>query len=54
MTGNGPVVIASYGALDLHQLQPGESFTVDSGHLVAYDNTISLQTRTVAGLMTSM
>ncbi|MFM8352600.1 MAG: TIGR00266 family protein, partial [Actinomycetales bacterium] len=54
MTGNGPVVIASYGALDLHELKPGESFTVDSGHLVAYDNTISLQTRTVAGLMTSM
>lgn len=54
MTGNGPVVIASYGALDLHQLQAGEAFTVDSGHLVAYDNTITLQTRTVAGLMTSM
>jgi uncharacterized protein (TIGR00266 family) len=54
MTGTGPVVIGSYGALDLHQLQAGESFTVDSGHLVAYDNTITMQTRTVAGLMTSM
>ncbi len=54
MTGTGPVVIGSYGALDLHQLQAGESFTVDSGHLVAYDNTITMQSRTVAGLMTSM
>lgn len=54
MTGNGLVVVGSYGAIDLHDLQPGESFTVDSGHLVAYDDAIGMTTRTVSGLMTSM
>ncbi len=54
MTGNGKVVVGSYGALDLHVLQAGEGFTVDSGHLVAYDDGIGMQTRTVSGLMTSM
>lgn len=54
MTGNGKVVVGSYGALDLHALQAGEGFTVDSGHLVAYDDGIGMQTRTVSGLMTSM
>lgn len=54
MTGGGQVVVGSYGALDLHNLQAGEGFTVDSGHLVAYDDGIGMQTRTVSGLMTSM
>ena len=54
MTGNGQVVVASYGALDLHELQAGQAFTVDSGHLVAYDDGIGMKTRTVSGLMTSM
>ncbi|MDQ5973560.1 MAG: hypothetical protein QG661_769 [Actinomycetota bacterium] len=54
MTGSGQVVVGSYGALDLHELQPGQGFTVDSGHLVAYDDSIGMKTRTVSGLMTSM
>ncbi len=54
MTGDGQVVVGSYGAMDLHELQAGEMFTVDSGHLVAYDDGIGMTTRTVSGLMTSM
>ena len=54
MTGAGHVVVASYGALDLQELAPGETLTVDSGHLVAYDDGIAMKTRTVAGLMTSV
>ncbi|MBK9740036.1 MAG: TIGR00266 family protein [Actinobacteria bacterium] len=53
MTGAGQVVVASYGALDLNELQPGETFTVDSGHLVAYDDSIAMKTRTASGIMTS-
>jgi uncharacterized protein (TIGR00266 family) len=53
LTGAGQVVIASYGALDLHVLEPGETFTVDSGHLVAYDDNIGMKTRMAAGLMNS-
>lgn len=53
MTGAGQVVVAAYGALDVHDLKEGDAFTVDSGHLVAYDDGIGMRTRTIAGLMTS-
>jgi len=54
-TGEGPVVLAAYGAMDIHDLQEGQGFTVDSGHVVAYDDTISLQVRKASsGLMSSM
>jgi uncharacterized protein (TIGR00266 family) len=48
-TGQGPVVLAAYGALDVHDLQQGQGFTVDSGHLVAYDDTINVQVRKATG-----
>ena len=54
MTGDGQIVVASYGAIDLHQLQAGESVTVDSGHLVAYDDTIDMKDRTAGGFSTAM
>jgi uncharacterized protein (TIGR00266 family) len=54
-TGQGPIVLAAYGAMDMHELQEGQGFTVDSGHLVAYDDTISVATRKVtSGLMSTM
>jgi uncharacterized protein (TIGR00266 family) len=54
-TGQGKIVLAAYGAMDVHELGEGQGFTVDSGHLVAYDDTISVQTRKVTtGLMATM
>jgi uncharacterized protein (TIGR00266 family) len=44
-SGQGEVVLAAYGALDTHNLEQGQGFTVDSGHLVAYDDTIQVQVR---------
>jgi uncharacterized protein (TIGR00266 family) len=49
--GSGTVVIACYGAIDRVELGPGESVTVDSGHVVAFGPTITSQLRTVAGGM---
>lgn len=54
MTGAGKVVVASYGALDLHTLAAGETFTVDSGHLVAYDDGVGLVAKTAGGFMNAM
>lgn len=54
MTGQGKVVVASYGALDLHTLAPGESVTVDSGHLVAYDDGVGMVAKTAGGFMNAM
>ncbi|MDI9901068.1 TIGR00266 family protein [Rhodococcus sp. IEGM 1409] len=36
-SGDGEVVLAVYGAIDVIDLQPGETITIDTGHVVAYD-----------------
>lgn len=36
-SGDGEVVLAVYGAIDVIDLQPGETVTIDTGHVVAYD-----------------
>ncbi len=48
-TGPGECVLSCYGALDVITLQPGERVVVDSGHLVAYEHTISMSLRKAAG-----
>jgi uncharacterized protein (TIGR00266 family) len=35
--GSGPLLLASYGAMDQYDLAAGEEFVVDTGHLVAFD-----------------
>ncbi len=47
-TGEGQVVVASYGALDRIELPEGSGFTLDSGHLVAYEDGMNVTTRKVA------
>jgi uncharacterized protein (TIGR00266 family) len=56
ITGTGTLIGSAYGALDRRHLTDGESFTVDSGHLVAYDKGISIASRRAAagGLIKSM
>jgi uncharacterized protein (TIGR00266 family) len=54
-SGQGAVVLAAYGALDVHELQQGQGFTVDSGHLVCYDATIQVQVRkATSGVMQTL
>jgi uncharacterized protein (TIGR00266 family) len=48
-SGHGTAVLACYGAIDTIVLQPGESVTVDSGHVVAFDPSVVSQLRKVAG-----
>ena len=47
--GQGPVVFACYGALETWDLQAGQSITVDTGHMVAYEGTVSMALRKAAG-----
>jgi uncharacterized protein (TIGR00266 family) len=50
--GSGPVAAACYGALDVVELSAGEQLVLDSGHLVAFSDGVSYETRMVAkGLM---
>ncbi len=53
-SGEGEVVAACYGALDTITLAGGEKVVVDSGHMVAYDDTVTMTTRRVAGTMASL
>ena len=48
-SGSGTVLLACYGALDTIQLGAGESITIDSGHVVAFDPAVTSQLRKVAG-----
>ena len=48
MTGTGTLVGSCYGALDRRMLAPGETITVDSGHLVSYDEGIQISARKAA------
>ncbi len=47
ISGEGKVVIASFGALDEWTLGPGESTTVDTGHLVSMSEDIGFKVRKV-------
>ena len=46
-SGTGPLVLASYGALHKVTLAPGERYTVDSGHVIAFSHEMGFQTRRV-------
>ncbi|MFC5379216.1 TIGR00266 family protein [Aquipuribacter nitratireducens] len=54
-TGRGTVVGACYGALDRHDLPEGGGFTVDTGHVVAYEDRVQPRMRKVSrGVLQSM
>ena len=46
--GSGTVLLACYGAIDTIQLGAGESLTIDTGHVVAFDPSVTSQLRKVA------
>lgn len=48
LAGQGTVVVSSYGALDAIDLPAGQGFTIDTGHLVAYDDGMNVQVRKVS------
>jgi uncharacterized protein (TIGR00266 family) len=47
--GHGTVVLSCYGALDTISLQPGETFVLDAGHMVAYADGVQMQLRKAGG-----
>lgn len=53
-SGDGAIVVSSYGAMDVHELKEGQGFTVDSGHLAAFDASVTIQPRAVAGIVNSV
>jgi uncharacterized protein (TIGR00266 family) len=52
--GEGTVLLACYGALDTVQLGEGESITIDTGHVVAFDKNVTSAIRKVTGGVVQM
>ncbi|MCU1377063.1 MAG: hypothetical protein JWN29_46 [Acidimicrobiales bacterium] len=48
-SGEGPLLLACYGAIDRFELAAGESITVDTGHVVAFGASTTSQIRKVTG-----
>jgi uncharacterized protein (TIGR00266 family) len=53
-TGTGTLLLSSYGAIHEQTLGPGEKFTVDTGHLVAFPESIGFTVRAVGGLKSTL
>jgi uncharacterized protein (TIGR00266 family) len=47
--GHGNLVVASYGAIDAWDLGAGEGITVDTGHMVAYQDSVQMNLRKITG-----
>jgi uncharacterized protein (TIGR00266 family) len=54
LKGTGPVFVDAYGGLERLELAAGETYTLDNQHLVAWDDTIDFETRSVGGLKSSL
>ena len=48
-TGQGDMLVASYGAIFEKDLAAGESYKVDTGHIVAFEEGVGMQVNKVGG-----
>lgn len=49
LTGDGQALLSSYGAIDAFTLAEGQEVVVDGGHLVGYDDGMSVNVQTQGG-----
>ena len=55
ISGNGIVFLNSYGAIYEKELAPGEQYIVDTGHIVAFQETVTYKLRKAAkGIFSSL
>jgi uncharacterized protein (TIGR00266 family) len=53
-SGNGTLIISSYGAIHRVSVAAGQSYVVDTGHIVAFPAGMSYQVRKVGGLKSTI
>lgn len=53
-SGEGELILSSYGAIHELTLAEGQSYTVDTGHLVAFSEKIGFEIRTVGGVKSTL
>jgi uncharacterized protein (TIGR00266 family) len=44
-TGQGDLLVSAYGAIRSHELPAGEKITLDTGHVVAFDDSVQFSVR---------
>ncbi|WP_148413606.1 TIGR00266 family protein [Haloferax sp. KTX1] len=54
LTGTGDCFLSSYGAIHEVELGDGERYTVDTGHIVAFDETTDFSVERVGGLKSTL
>mgnify|MGYP000879240151 CR=1 FL=1 len=52
--GMGELILSSYGAIHEMQLSAGQTFTVDTTHLVAFPQNIGFRVRTIGGMKSTL
>jgi uncharacterized protein (TIGR00266 family) len=53
-SGTGRLLVSSYGAIHPIDLGPGQSLTIDTGHLVAFSEKIGFKVRAVGGFKSTL
>ncbi len=53
-SGTGTILVSSYGAIHTIDLAAGEQYTVDTSHMVAFDETIQYDVGKVGGWKTTL
>lgn len=53
-SGQGTLFVSSYGAIHLVELAPGQRHTVDTGHMVAFDESVTYEVGKVGGWKSTM
>lgn len=48
-SGTGPIVLSCYGAVETWNLQEGQTLTIDTGHMVAYEARVNMSIRKATG-----
>ena len=54
LTGSGPAFLSSYGAIHEVELAGGETYTVDTGHIVAFEDSAEFSVNAVGGLRSTL
>lgn len=53
-SGAGQLILSSYGAIYEMDLLAGQGYTVDTGHLVAFDSQVNFRVRAAGGLKSTL
>ena len=54
ISGHGTLVVSSYGAIHPMTLKAGQSYVVDTGHLVTFDEHMNFEVKKVGGWKSTM